>query len=97
MEFYEKHNLDYRKFQIVLSSWKGESSWRVLKQGFPVLLKPKLKSKLELRILEKTHEDEHPRILNPKCKKARIKVDEYQCDWLDKGSVMRKTCVDEYQ
>ena len=91
MDFYQKHNLDFRKFRVVLSCWRCESSWRILINGFPSLQRPK--SKLELRFLFSENAadlEKHILICESNGKKLRIKVDEYECDWLDKGISLAK-------
>jgi len=85
MDFYLKHNLDYKNFKVVLSCWRGESNWRFLQVGYPALVKPKLKSKTELRIFEPEEILSNNPSLNMKRKKLRIRIDQYESDWMDKG------------
>ena len=85
MDFYIKHNLDYKNFKVVLSCWRGESSWRFLQVGFPCLVKPKNKSKTELRILDENELTSSQLSLNLSRNKLRIRIDQYEWDWLDKG------------
>lgn len=86
MDFYHKHNLDYNKFRMVLSCWRGDSAWRFLQEGYPALIKPKLKSKTELRILHRGELLSNPILVDSGTKKLRIRVDQYESDWLDKGA-----------
>ena len=86
MDFYLKHNLDYTKFKVVLSCWRGETNWRFLQEGYPALIKPKNKSKTQLQIFHQEKIEKGIILVDSGSKNLKIRIDEYETDWLEKGN-----------